>query len=170
MNNKILAIGSIIACIIILLAGLSPVIGYNSARSSAKDSPLFNVRTQRATDQEQDALTCEYIGKGIIFEIPKRNEMNVLQQRIIDRISELPNEDIDRFKMLLNKLSNKINTENLYDDIGTVFPNCYTIYGEWLPGCFLIYYIFWISFFITWYWKNIITSLQECPALTFICP
>jgi len=76
MNKKILATGSIIACIILLVATLSPVVGYNTVRSSVRDSPLFSVRTSRATDKQSDRLTCDYVGKNIrntIF-FPRRND------------------------------------------------------------------------------------------------
>jgi len=40
MNKKILTIGSIIACIIILLAGLSPVVGYNTNISQGENQNI----------------------------------------------------------------------------------------------------------------------------------
>jgi len=97
MNNKILAIGSIIACIIILLASLSPVVGYNTVHSSAIDSPLFAVRTKRAIDQESDSLTCEYVGKNIrnmIF-LPRRSNQIEKLSRAIDAISKMNDESFN---------------------------------------------------------------------------
>ena len=61
MNNKIL-LGSIIAVIILVLVSFTGVVGYQTTSSAiAKASPLFTVRTQRATDKESKDIACGYI-------------------------------------------------------------------------------------------------------------
>jgi len=101
MNKKILAIGSIIACIIILLASLSPVVGYNSARSSVGNSPLFTVRTNRAINEESVSLTCDYVGKGNIFQIPARDSKTVQIQKMIDTIKSMDDKTFLKFVVLV---------------------------------------------------------------------
>ena len=75
MENKLLVGGSAIAVVVLVLASLSPVVGYNSVESSVKDSPLFSIRTKRAIDEESHTFTSDYIGKGeeINILIPARN-------------------------------------------------------------------------------------------------
>ena len=67
MENKLLTIGSILSVVVLVLAGLSPVVGFDSVRSSMKDSPLFDIRSKRAIGEESNTLKCDYIGKGTIF-------------------------------------------------------------------------------------------------------
>ena len=64
MKNKLLTIGSIIAVVVLVLAGLSPVVGFDSVRSSVKDSPLFSIRSNRAIQKDSNKLMCNYVGKG----------------------------------------------------------------------------------------------------------
>ena len=99
MDKKILIIGSIIAAVVIVLASLSPVVGYNTVKSSIKDSPLFNVRISRAIDKEQGGILSNYIGKGIKINIllPTRNENNLNMQKLLVRISKLSDEELESF-------------------------------------------------------------------------
>ena len=104
MKKKIPAIGSIIACIIILLAGLSPVIGFQRmSKTIAVGSPLFEVRTRRVINQESDGLSCSYIRQDETFLVPKRNNNNVLAQRIIKGIQGM---DEERFEHFIASLTN----------------------------------------------------------------
>jgi len=96
MKNKLI-ISSTLAVIVLVLAGISPVVGYNSARSSMRDSPLFSVRTSRAIKEDSNELTCNYIGKGNIWSFPKRDSRTALLQQAIDRISKMDDKSFDRF-------------------------------------------------------------------------
>ena len=58
MNKKIL-IGSIIAVTILIGVSFTSVVGYRSVASDVKASPLFNIRTSRAIDEEEKGLRCE---------------------------------------------------------------------------------------------------------------
>ena len=56
MKNKLLTVGSITAVVVLVLAGLSPVVGFDSVRYSVKESPLFSTRINNAIDKGQDSL------------------------------------------------------------------------------------------------------------------
>ena len=86
MKKKIL-IGCIIAVAILVLVSFTGVVGYQTTKSStiANASPLFNVRAKRAINQEDDGLTCDYVGKGEedIISIPKIDNKYSLIKRLI---------------------------------------------------------------------------------------
>ena len=166
MKKKIL-IGSIIAVVILTLVSFTSVVGFQSVKSnSAIASPLFGVRTNRAINKEQDAVTSDYIGKGkdVGIFLFHRNDNIVLVQKLIKRINEmndceitnllrlikkqLPNnnmiKNLDREKLInaLNKIKNKpykLNElqDNLDDYNNQDTPVYYTIGEPWYPGCFL---------------------------------
>jgi len=116
MNKKLLAIGSIIACVILLVASLSPVVGYNSARSSGKDSPLFSIRTKRAINQETEDLTCNYFGKGkaCTLYIPRQNNQIETALKVIDAIAKMDDETFEQF---VASLINQIEMDNRFNDV-----------------------------------------------------
>ena len=101
MNKKILVAGSIIAAIIIVLASFTSVVGFNTAKStSAKASPLFGIRTRRATnDDSQDSITSDYIGKGreVTIPLPTINDKTVLLQKFMERIVKMDDTTFNRF-------------------------------------------------------------------------
>ena len=108
MKKKIL-IGSIIAVVILTLVSFSSVVGYNSVKSDSKiASPLFGIRTNRAINNKQDAVTSDYIGKGKAINIllPKRNDRTVLLHKFIDSISKM---DAKAFIGFLSNILNRIN-------------------------------------------------------------
>jgi hypothetical protein len=101
MKKKIL-IGSIVAVVILVLVSFTGVVGYQTTTSStiARASPLFNIRTSRAIDEEnKNTLKTNYIGKQnkvvIPFLIPTRATMI---KTIIERIKEI---DDSTFNQLL---------------------------------------------------------------------
>ena len=92
MNKKIL-IGSIIAVTVLFGVSFTSVVGYRSGASDLKASPLFNIRSSRAIDEENQGLVCEYVGKGEEnrLSILKRDIENILIQKFINTI--LKNDD-----------------------------------------------------------------------------
>ena len=65
MDTKPLIVASIGAVVLLVLGSLTNVVGYQSIKSTAvNDSPLFQTRTQRATNQRQNIVTSQYLGKG----------------------------------------------------------------------------------------------------------
>ena len=64
MNKKIL-LSSIIAVCILIGVSFSSVVSYGSVKStSALNSSLYNMRSQRATEQGQQDITTDYLGHG----------------------------------------------------------------------------------------------------------
>ncbi len=89
MDKKLL-IGSIIAAAILIGVSFTSVVGYNNVKSDFKVSPLFDIRTNRAIEEDiRNTLTTNYIGKEnkvvIPFLIPTRATIN---QNIMQKIKE----------------------------------------------------------------------------------
>jgi hypothetical protein len=103
MNKKIF-IGSIFAVIILVVASLSPVIGFQTVKSNSNPvSPLFNIRTKRALGEESsDVVTCDYVGKGKASSIsfPTRDNKIVLLQKLVHILSTLSDTMFGRFVSL----------------------------------------------------------------------
>ncbi len=103
MNSKIL-LGSIISVVILILVSFTSVVGYGSVESNVKESPLFNIRSNRAIDKESKDLSCDYLGKGVVtnINIPSRDNGTILTQKVFELISKMDdrefNEFIDFFK------------------------------------------------------------------------
>ena len=119
MKKKIL-IGSIIAVAILVLVSFTNVVGYNTASSSIKDSPLFSIRTKRAINEESNGIAWDYVGKDkdITIPFPTFNSRNTLLQKVIDTISRMDDETFNRFKISVFEQIRKMNTaeENIIQD------------------------------------------------------
>jgi len=121
MNKKIL-IGSIIAVAILIGVSFTSVVGYRSGASDVKESPLFNIRTSRAIDEESEDVSFEYVGKGdeINLLIPNRNDNGELIQKIINMISKIDDKTFDKFiDKIINFIPNNkmINNMNIFKNI-----------------------------------------------------
>jgi len=103
---------SICAVILLVLGSLTNVVGYQSVKSTAmSESPLFSVRTQRATNQQRNILTSQYLGKGKeskISIIYRDNRIESLQ-KIIERISKMSDAQLVELAGLIgcNKMVNE---------------------------------------------------------------
>jgi len=76
MGKKPLIGVSICAVVLLVLASLTNVIGYQSMKSSTVgDSPLFKIRTQRVNNQHQNITTFQYLGleKGNCLQFPEKD-------------------------------------------------------------------------------------------------
>ncbi len=166
MNKKIL-IGSIIAVAILIGVSFTSVVGYRSGASDVKASPLFNIRSSRAIDEENAVLSYEYMGKGeeSILSIPKRDNRIELIQKVIDVIRQMDNATFNRYIVSLvphmkknghSNISNEeivniiieLRTKQEIDRIPLInwenqqdFTTGPCTYGAWVPGCWL-YWIF----------------------------
>jgi hypothetical protein len=98
MNKKIL-IGSIIALCILVGVSFTSVVGYRSVASDVKASPLFNIRSSRAIDEESEDLSCDYLGSGnsINLLIPERDDKIELIQKAIESIRKMDDKTFKRF-------------------------------------------------------------------------
>ena len=125
MKKKIF-IGSIIAVALLILVSFSSVVGYSSVKSDSRiASPLFGIRTNRAINKEQDAVTSDYIGKGkaINIPLPKRNDNVNLMYRMIDFISKANDRTFDRFlDLVCSRLSNEEGFTN--KEIDEIIEQC----------------------------------------------
>ena len=99
MDKKPLIGVSICAVILLVLGSLSNVVGYQSVKSTANDSPLFQTRTQRATNQQQNILTSQYLGKGKSYNLlilPRPYETDSIHD-IISKIQAMDDVSFQRF-------------------------------------------------------------------------
>ena len=119
MNKKIL-LGCIGAIVIIMLASFSSVIGEQTRNSSEmKDSPLFHIRTLRATDNPNgEAITTDYIGKGKSITLPLSTHSNtqLFFRKAIESINKIDEASFNNFlETAVNKLreSEMVNKEDI---------------------------------------------------------
>ena len=123
MNKQLLIGGSFLAVVVLVLVGLSSVVGYNSVESGMKDSPLFHLRTQRAINKEENVQTCTYLGKGKLLPFPIRNDNSIIYQRFLDKISRMDDKVFDRFlDVIINNMHQDYNMiDEEIDEIITMF-------------------------------------------------
>jgi hypothetical protein len=114
MKKKYLAIGvSICAVVLLVLSSLSNVVGYQTVKSTVNDSPLFQTRTQRATNQQQNSITSQYLGKGNLWNIPMSDNRNEQMNKAIDIISKMDDKTFTRFTELCIR---KIRQDNTFSE------------------------------------------------------
>ncbi|MFA5101785.1 MAG: hypothetical protein WC525_01400 [Candidatus Thermoplasmatota archaeon] len=169
MDKKPLIGVCILAVVLLILASLTNVVGYQSVKShTICDSPLFDIRTNSATNNENvRVLTSDYLGKGInAFSFPQRDSRTEMIQKFIDGIRAMDDETYNRFiKYAVNQIAYKDNfkdndiiefTRQLYqfrentqklevythnlDDQKTYRYNFVRTLC-WLPGCFIYFII-----------------------------
>jgi len=101
---------------LLVLMSFAGVVGYQTTKSStiAKSSPLFAVRSSRAIDEENEDLSREYVGKEVVTFItfPKRNEKDVIAQKIINLIDKIDNDEIEDLLFQIKSKSDKL--KNMY--------------------------------------------------------
>jgi len=166
MDKKPLIVVSIFAVVLLVLGSLSNVVGHQSVKSTVNDSPLFQTRTQRATNQQQNIITFNYIGdeKNTLKIPPQASQIEIIQ-KIIDKIRLM---DDNAFHLFTELCIKKIKQDrsykntNLNDIVKTLmlvkkqsssYPllqpekiqnasvtSSYTV-CYWFPGC-LLYLIF----------------------------
>lgn len=114
--NKYPLIGvSILSVVLLVLASLSNVVGYQSVKSTAvNDSPLFSLRTHRATNRQQNLIMSQYLGKGKEnqLEFPPRNNKTEIFQKFI---MFTRNMDKKTFEQLIELSFNKIRQSNIIE-------------------------------------------------------
>lgn len=102
MDKKPLIVVSILAVVLLVLGSLSNVVGYQSVKLTVNDSPLFQTRTQRATNQEQNILTSQYLGMGRGNQLQFLSRDNKVEQlrKVVDIISKMDEKTFARFTKL----------------------------------------------------------------------
>jgi hypothetical protein len=109
MNKKIL-IGVIISIIVLVGVSFTSVVGYGSVASDVNESPLFNIRSSRAIDEESGDLSCEYVGKDIgVLSFPSKLDSKDTQiTEVINQISKMSGKAYSRFiAFIIGQLQNK---------------------------------------------------------------
>ena len=112
MNRNPLIGISICAVVLLVLGSLSNVVGYQSVKSTVNDSPLFQTRTQRATNQQQNILTSRYLGmgKGNLLQFQIRDNTTEQLKKAIDIISKMGEKTFAQFKELCIQKARQDNT------------------------------------------------------------
>jgi len=116
MQKYPLIVVSLCAVVLLVLASLGNVVGYQSVKSTAvNDSPLFNMRTQRATNQQQVILTSQYIGmgRGNPLQFQLRDSRTEQLNKAIDIISKMDDKTFTRFTELCIR---KIRQDNTFSE------------------------------------------------------
>ncbi|MBE3122633.1 MAG: hypothetical protein IMZ58_10580 [Thermoplasmata archaeon] len=106
MDKKPLVLVSICAVVLLVLGSLSTVVGYQSVKSTGiSDSPLFSIRTRKATNQQQNILLPEYLGKGNgnLLQFPFRDNNTELLKNIFKSIKKMDDATFQRFLVLLRQ-------------------------------------------------------------------
>jgi len=116
MNKYPLIGGSILAVVLFVMATLTNVVGYQSVKSSTMSkSPLFSVRTQKATNHQQNKITSHYLGMGnrtfLVFK-PRDNRIESLK-KALEIISKTDNKTYAQFEKLF---INSIRQEPVFHD------------------------------------------------------
>jgi hypothetical protein len=99
MDKKPLIVVSLCAVVLLVMGSLSNVVGYQSVKSTVSDSPLFQTRTQRAVNQQQNSISSQYIGmgRGNLLHFPIRDNQTEQLNKAIDIISKMDDKTFDQF-------------------------------------------------------------------------
>ena len=104
MDKKPLIVVSILAMVLLVMGSLSNVIGYQSVKSTTvNDSPLFSVKTKRATNQQENIITSQYLGMGKenLLQFPLRDNKIESLIKAIEFISKMDDKAFAHFTELV---------------------------------------------------------------------
>jgi len=104
MDKKPLIVVSLCAVVLLVLGSLSNVVGYQSVKSTTgNDSPLFSIRTNKATNNENNGvITSNYLGKGSnALSFPLRNNQMEQTLKVIEIIEKMDDNEFNRFQNLI---------------------------------------------------------------------
>ena len=174
MDKKPLIGVNILAVVLLVLGSLINVVGYQSVKSTGmSESPLFNVRTKRATNQQQNIITSQYLGmgKGNLLRIPMRDNKTESLIKVLEYISKMDNvhyaqftnlviikihqnpafnnvkdNDIKKMLQLFRDPTTLLNlyTENRSLHMQTIDGVCLPSINIWTPGCFILVFFLWL--------------------------
>jgi hypothetical protein len=183
MKKKWLAVEiSTVSVILLILTSLTNVVGYQSIQSSGvHDSPLFSIRTQRATNQQQNTIASQYLGKGqYTIPFPLRDNRTELIRKFIGEVRRMDDATFNRLiDFAVKKLNHKekfkyINVMEFIKEIRRVreskqniMPSkdkndsrltyLYNFYPTacWFPGCYIlamVWTVFALIYLVLMYW------------------
>jgi len=114
MDKKPLIGVSILAVVLLVMGSLSNVVGYQSVKSTTvNDSPLFQTRTQRATNKQQNCITSQFLGmkKGNLLRFPMRDNRIESLIKAIEYIGKM---DDKTFDLLTKSCIQKVRQDNTF--------------------------------------------------------
>jgi hypothetical protein len=190
MRTKYLEIGFCLCAIVLLVMGsLSNVVGYQSVKSTTvNDSPLFQTRTQKAINKENNILPSNYLGKDRnTLSFPLRDTNEELIQKYIEKIRTMDEITFNRFiNYAVNQIKHKDNLKDINikevitglhqvkdskqniivykdpkDDRRTYFYN-FVPTACWIPGCVILTIIL-IAYLFYWLYELGPTYLYPIP-------
>jgi hypothetical protein len=182
MDKRILILGSILTIVILIGVSFSSVVGYSNNTSYSIESPLYNVRSNRAIENGEDLTICNFVGKGKGLTIPISEWDNsiTLKQQILDKIKGMDRKSQNKLNKLVVSIINNlkvkpgINIEHILDiynnenlSASSTYENSQclliriiyailTILGSIVAGIFTIFLF--------------ITVIIGCIGPTFWCP
>lgn len=101
--KKLTLIGRNLCTVVLLILGtLSNVVGYEPVKSTINNTPLFQTRTQRAINQQQNIITTQYLGIGEknLLQFPIRDNRTEQLKKVIDIISKMDDMTFAQFTEL----------------------------------------------------------------------
>jgi hypothetical protein len=187
VDKKPLIMVSLCAVVLLVLASLGNVVGYQSVKSTVNDSPLFETRTQRATNQQQNTLTSQYIGmgRGTFLQFSIRDSQIEQLKKAIEIVSKMddttfarltdlciqrvrqddslkdtnPNEIKQMLQTLRTKPEIILNSFSNRNEPGTI---SFITVCPWFPGCILLNYIVAFVIMSLFLGEVIITVILKC--------
>lgn len=174
-KNRLIGI-SVFTVILLVLGSQSNALSYQSLKSNVvNDSPLFQTRTQRANNKQQDSINSQYLGMGKnnkLLILPITEETDSLRE-VISKIRGMSEStfnrfveylvlqinskdgckgiDVKEFKNELRQVSksakNFIVNKDVNSDKRTILYN-YIPTICWFPGCYIFDLILFIIIFI----------------------
>ena len=182
MDKKPLILVSICAVVLLVLGSLSNVVGYQSVKSTTvSDSPLFQTRTQKATNQQQNSITSQYLGRDKSHNLLILPRLDVIgsSRDVISKIQTMDDASFHRFisiavhqlskeerlkdvtpQQIIEGLNQIRNNPQAFMDYSKTNNGSITLYQTptlcWFPGCLLIYIKLVILFI--WYLYEILQS------------
>lgn len=103
MKNEWFVKSLVLGVVLLFIVSFFNVVGYQSMKSSVVNiSPLFQTRTQRAINQQQNIITYNYLGKGkeTLWQFPMRDNTTEQLKKAIDTISKMDDKTFEKFTEL----------------------------------------------------------------------
>jgi hypothetical protein len=191
MDKKPLIGVSILAVVLLVMGSLSNVVGYQSVKSTiVNDSPLFQTRTQRATNQHQNSITSQYLGKGNLWQFPITNNRPEQLKKALVFISKMDDKTFTQFTELciqrvkqdstlrgtnsndIIRTLNMLRTtpEIILDFLGNRYNQDTKLSGDSItvsPGCNLVAIIIVLFYIVYMYISSFLSCSLTCNPGTF---
>ncbi|MCU0851351.1 MAG: hypothetical protein MUC80_08820 [Candidatus Thermoplasmatota archaeon] len=187
MDKKPLLAVSLCAVVLLILSSLTNVVGYQSVKSTTvSDSPLFQTRTQKATNQQRNILTPQYLGKGNEWNIPQSDNRNEQLKKALEFISRMDEKSFTQFTEICikrihqDKSLKEISSRSIETSFHILRTNpvaimnsfsqrnnqTITAYGTitlcvWFPGCIPIFILYLVVSTIISLMKQIIFTYKD---------